>query len=67
MLVDPEDLLNAAEVAAELGLSHRTAVATYRARYATSAHPFPEPAISKGTCVLWLRADVQAWAAERRS
>ena len=58
MKYDPDDLLNATEVAAELGLSHRTAVATYRRRYPD----FPPPVIAKGTCVLWARQDVQSWA-----
>lgn len=66
MKVDPEDLLNAREVADLLGLAHREAIATYRRRYAD----FPEPTLSKGTCVLWLRQDVENWDAvrgERRS
>jgi predicted DNA-binding transcriptional regulator AlpA len=56
--IDHEDLLNATEVAALLGLAHREAVATYRRRYDT----FPEPIIKKGTCVLWHRPDIEAWA-----
>lgn len=63
MKVDIEDLLNAAEVAAVLGLAHRTAIATYRSRYAD----FPAPVISKGTCVLWRRQDVEAWQRSRRA
>jgi predicted DNA-binding transcriptional regulator AlpA len=59
--VDTEDLLNATEVAAVLGLSQRQAVSTYRGRYSD----FPTPIISKGTCVLWLRADIEAWAKAR--
>jgi predicted DNA-binding transcriptional regulator AlpA len=58
MKVDPADLLNAREVAGVLGLAHREAVATYRRRYPD----FPLPVIAKGTCVLWLRTDVEAWA-----
>lgn len=56
--VDLEDLLNATEVAAVLGLAHREAVSTYRQRYAD----FPKPVMKKGTCVLWLRHDIEAWA-----
>jgi predicted DNA-binding transcriptional regulator AlpA len=59
--VEVSDLLNAAEVAEVLGLSHRTAIATYRGRYAD----FPSPVIVKGKCVLWLRADIRAWATAR--
>jgi predicted DNA-binding transcriptional regulator AlpA len=61
MKVDPKDLLNAKEVAAALGLAHREAVATYRRRY----EDFPHPLITKGTCVLWLRQDVEKWAQSR--
>jgi predicted DNA-binding transcriptional regulator AlpA len=61
MKVDPQDLLNATEVAQTLGLSQRQAVATYRTRYAD----FPAPVMSKGTCVLWRRKDIEAWARAR--
>jgi predicted DNA-binding transcriptional regulator AlpA len=60
MKVELEDLLNAREVAAALGLAHREAVATYRKRYPS----FPAPRVEKGTCVLWLRADIERWAHE---
>jgi predicted DNA-binding transcriptional regulator AlpA len=62
MRVEPTDLLNAREVADVLGLSHREAIATYRRRYAD----FPTPVITKGTCVLWLRQDVERWSRARR-
>lgn len=64
MKIDPNDLLDASEVAALLGLSKRTSVAVYRGRYPD----FPAPVITKnsGKCDLWLRADVEAWAASRR-
>lgn len=63
MKVALEDLLNATDVAAALGLAHRTAISTYRRRYPD----FPLPVISKGTCVLWARADIEAWRARRVS
>jgi predicted DNA-binding transcriptional regulator AlpA len=62
MKIDPDDLLNARDVASALGLSHREAVTTYRRRYPD----FPEPILAKGTCVLWLRRDIEAWAKMRR-
>ena len=62
MKVELDDLLNAREVAAVLGLAHREAVATYRRRYPD----FPEPRISKGTCVLWVRSEIEEWAQARR-
>lgn len=61
MLVDTADLLNAREVATALGLAHREAIATYRRRYSD----FPAPVITKGTCVLWHRPDIEAWKAGR--
>lgn len=63
MQVDPNDLLDAGEVATLLGLSRREAVSTYRARY----EDFPEPLIDKnsGKCMLWLRQDVRRWAESR--
>ena len=61
MTYAPVDLLNAAEVAELIGLSSRTAIATYRKRY----NDFPDPVIQKGTCVLWARADVLAWRSNR--
>ena len=58
MKVDPRNLINASEVADVLGLAHREAIATYRRRYPD----FPEPVLKKGTCVLWLLRDIEAWA-----
>ncbi len=59
--VDLADLLDATEVAALLGLSHRNSVSVYRKRHAD----FPGPVIAKSRCLLWLRADVEAWEAAR--
>lgn len=58
--VDLDDLIDAAEVARMLGLSHRNSVRIYRARYAD----FPEPVVNLGSgrCLLWLRSEVEAWA-----
>jgi predicted DNA-binding transcriptional regulator AlpA len=56
--VEPEDLIDATEVAALLGLSHRNSVSVYRGRY----DDFPEPVVVKSRCLLWLRADIEAWA-----
>lgn len=58
---DLADLIDSAEVAATLGLSSHRAVSVYRSRY----DDFPVPAVEKGRCVLWLRADVETWAATR--
>ncbi len=62
--IDPDNLLDASEVAVILGLSSARAVAVYRARYDS----FPVPAVRKasGKCVLWARADIEAWAKSRQ-
>lgn len=58
--MDPNDLLDAGEVAELLGLARRQAVSTYRSRYAD----FPAPTVERnsGMCVLWARDDVESWA-----
>lgn len=63
MKIDPDDLLDAGEVAELLGLSMRQAVSTYRRRYTD----FPEPVVAKnnGQCTLWLRTDIEAWRDRR--
>ena len=62
--IDPDDLIDAHSIAELLGLSHRSSVSTYRKRHAD----FPEPVVDMGAgrCLLWLRADIEAWARTRR-
>ena len=55
--VDVDQLVDASEVAALLGLAQRTAVSVYRHRYSD----FPSPVIEKSRCLLWLREDIEAW------
>jgi predicted DNA-binding transcriptional regulator AlpA len=61
--VNVDDLLDANEVAELLGLSSNSSVSTYRARY----DDFPAPIVQKSSkkCVLWLRPDIERWAAHR--
>jgi len=59
--IDPDDLVSPAEVAPIIGLTNPTGVSVYRKRYPE----FPTPVIEKGKCVLWLRADIEAWARGR--
>lgn len=59
--IDPADLINAEEVAQIIGLTNSRGVSVYRARHES----FPIPIVEKGQCVLWLRSDVEAWAASR--
>jgi predicted DNA-binding transcriptional regulator AlpA len=60
--MEQTDLLDTEDVAALLGLSSRRSVSVYRSRYAD----FPAPHITRGRCVLWLRADIVDWR-DRRS
>ena len=61
-VLDNAKLVETAEVAEIIGLGNKNGVSVYRRRYAD----FPEPFIEKGSCVLWRRQDVDAWAAARR-
>jgi predicted DNA-binding transcriptional regulator AlpA len=56
-----DDLLNARQVAQLLGLSTPRSVYVYRGRYPG----FPEPVLKDRRCMLWLRADVEAWQRSR--
>lgn len=58
--VDTTDLIGPDEVAAIIGLTNKRGVSVYRRRPG-----FPEPVIDRARCVLWLRTDVEAWAATR--
>jgi hypothetical protein len=59
--VDPDELIGPPEVAPMIGLTNSRGVSVYRRR-----HPdFPAPRIERGTCVLWLRQDIEKWARER--
>ncbi len=64
-MVNTDDLCDAHEVAALLGLSHATSVSGYLRRYADL--PRPVIALGRGRIALWLRPDVEAWARSRRA
>lgn len=59
--VDPDDLLDSSALAEFIGLSSAGAVRVYRSRY----KDFPQPRVDRGRCVLWDRADVEAWLDSR--
>ncbi len=61
--VDTEDLIDAHTVAEILGLAHRNTVSVYQRRYAEMPRPILDlgPARTK----LWLRPEVERWAASR--
>ena len=58
-MVNTDDLCDAHDVAALLGLSHANSVFGYMRRY----DDLPRPVVTagKGRIALWLRPDVQAW------
>lgn len=62
MLIDTNDLIDAARAASIIGLTSPRSVTTYSERY----DDFPEPVIRQGRCVLWRRQDVELWAAGHR-
>jgi predicted DNA-binding transcriptional regulator AlpA len=63
-IVDVADLIDSVAVAEILRLGSRKGVAVYRRRYDT----FPQPVVDlgPGRPLLWLRGDVEAWAATRK-
>ena len=60
--MDPEELIDATEVAELLGLRHRNSVSTYMKRY----DDFPPPAVERGARRgrYWVRSEVLRWSAE---
>lgn len=63
--VDTEDLADARGVAAILGLSHPSAVSVYQHRYVDMPRPVVD--LGRGRCKLWLRTEIEHWAAEQSS
>lgn len=62
-LVRTEDLVDAQAVAAVLRLSHPNSVSTYLHRYADMPRPVLD--LGPGRPRLWVRAEIERWAAER--
>ncbi|MEI2700149.1 MAG: hypothetical protein V9E94_18115 [Microthrixaceae bacterium] len=64
-MVDPDDLIGAAEVQAILRLSHPSSVTTYLKRYPD----FPRPVVdrSDSRVRLWQRQDILRWQQEREA
>ena len=63
MQVETDDLIDANDVAALLGLSHRNTVSQYLIKY----RDMPRPVIDLGPKRprLWLRPEIEAWLARR--
>lgn len=61
--VDVDELVDAADVAVLLGLSHSNTVHSYLGRYPD----MPRPVVDRGPnrAKLWVRSDIQAWANQR--
>jgi glutathione-regulated potassium-efflux system ancillary protein KefG len=62
--VRTEDLIDAHEVAEILGLSQRNSVSAYQRRYPDMPRPIID--LGPGRPRLWLRRDIEEWAATRR-
>lgn len=61
--VDVDDLVDAREVAAILGLAHPNTVHQYQQRYSDMPRPVYAPGARRAQ--LWLRSEVETWAASR--
>ena len=61
--IDTEDLVDAQGVADVLDLSHRNTVSQYQRRYADMPRPVVD--FGEGRVKLWLRPDIERWAAEQ--
>lgn len=64
-MVDVDELVDAHEVAALLGLAHPNTVYLYQRRYPDMPQPVYAPGSRRAK--LWLRSDVTAWIASRSS
>jgi len=58
-----DDLIDARDVAEILGLAHRNTVSEYQARYPDM--PRPVVNLGRGRPMLWLRPEIERWAAGR--
>ena len=59
--VDVDDLIDTQTVAQILGLAHRNTVSEYQARYEDMPRPVVD--LGAGRSKLWLRPEVERWAA----
>jgi glutathione-regulated potassium-efflux system ancillary protein KefG len=62
--VSVDELIDARDVAQILGLAHRNTVSEYQARYEDM--PRPVVNLGRGRPMLWLRPEVERWAARHR-
>jgi predicted DNA-binding transcriptional regulator AlpA len=62
--VSVDELIDARDVAQILGLAHRNTVSEYQARYEDM--PRPVVNLGRGRPMLWLRPELERWAARHR-
>jgi hypothetical protein len=62
--IDVDDLIDTQTVAELLELAHRNTVSEYQARYADMPRPVVD--LGRGRSKLWLRSEVEPWAAKHR-
>lgn len=62
-LVDVDDLVDAHDVAALLGLAHANTVHQYQRRYEDMPKPIYRPGARRAQ--LWLRSEMVAWMSRR--
>ena len=58
--IDVDDVIDAREVAAILGLSHPNTVSLYQRRYTDMPRPVID--MGQGRCKMWLRPEIVTWA-----
>jgi hypothetical protein len=63
--IDPDDLTDAQGVADILKLSHRNSVSLYQRRYWDMPRPVVD--LGAGRVKLWLRHEVERWAAKQEA
>ncbi len=61
--VDLDDLIDANAVAELLGLAHRNTVSVYQHRHEDMPRPVLD--LGNGRVKLWLRPEIQRWAADQ--
>jgi glutathione-regulated potassium-efflux system ancillary protein KefG len=61
--IDTDDLLDTQGVAEILGLAHRNTVSQYQRRYADMPRPVFD--LGPGRVKLWLRPEIEKWAAKQ--
>lgn len=64
-MVATENLIDAHDVAEILGLAQRNTVSVYQHRYADMPRPVVD--LGRGRPMLWLRPEIERWAAQQKA